>query len=170
MKRHRKIMLLLAVVAAVFSACLFGTDIFLRAYPKDRINGTYTVTLNSKQIPYCMRYTSDFQPPEQDCGQDGTAGIKGGEHGCYTIIFSPKDNTEEEPPAVKLEIFNTNWWNLIDFELNCDIKSVGQEYRVNTNLTYSYYSADMVSKRETKTIHQSDKIGKTEVVSLRFEA
>lgn len=162
-------MLLLAVVAVVFLVCLLGTDIFLRVYPKDRINGTYTVTLNGKPIPYRIRYTSDFQIQDQDCGQDGAVGIKAGEYGRYTLIFSSKDENEENLPAVKLEIFNTNWWNLINFELNCDIKSVGQEYRVDADLTYSFYSADMLSKRQTKAIHQSDKIGKKEAVTFRSD-
>lgn len=45
--------------------------------------------------------------------------------------------------------FNTNWWNLVNFELTCDIKTVGNQFGAEMGLTYSYYDANAKQAKET---------------------
>lgn len=153
MKKSVKAVILIAVIIAAVLIGVFHTDVYLRIYPKDRISGTYTVTLDGKPVDYRARYTSDFQEEELPCGENGTVGLKGGEYGRYTVILEPGDGAPEKLPGIRLEIFNSNWWNFVKFDLTCGIKTVGKQFEAEMGLTYSYY--DVNAKQAKKTVNRT---------------
>lgn len=143
-----KITLVCVLIAVIAFFGLLHKDIYVRCYPKDRIVGQYTVTLDGKAVDYTVRYRSDDGEAESLCGENGKFSIKGGEYGGYTVILSPTKESEKSLPDIKLEIFSHNWWNIISFVLTCDINGNGKNRSLDTSLQYSYYTADTVLKTE----------------------
>lgn len=169
MKKSIKITVFCVFIVVIACAGIFHTDIYVRCYPKDRISGKYTVTLDGETIDYVVRYTSDSQNQVKPCGENGTVGIKGGEYGVYKVIFSPVADAGKSLPDIELEIFNTNWWNIINFELSCDLKQVGDEYTLDASLAYSYYSVDTVLKRESYKTSLSLKVEKEDKTAFMLQ-
>lgn len=73
MKKSMKITLLCVLIAVMACVGIFHTDIYVRCYPKDRIVGQYSVTLDGKAVDYTVRYRSDDREAESLCGENGKA-------------------------------------------------------------------------------------------------
>lgn len=141
------------IVILVLLLCFiifFGKPIFYRLYLGYRIKGDITVTVDNGD--YAIKETQ-ISGTDKIKIKDNEAkvAVKAGEYGEYCIYLDLSDIYSDAKP-IEISCFQSNWWNVIEFELNIDVDTQSK----NMNFNGEYDSLDSNGTQQIRTIDNSD--------------
>ncbi|MFV0341827.1 MAG: hypothetical protein ACK5JH_02895 [Anaerocolumna sp.] len=148
----------------IILSLLSGVPLKNRFYLKDRITGTFTMTVYGKDydpVDEILEYENEGTKQLNIVGSNFS--IKGGKYGSYKISFS-LDNEElfqltgdelfahyTSNPTLTYQYINTNWWNVTKMKLSADMTLVNGNWVINMKTVYSETLEDGIYSEHTIT-------------------
>ena len=178
--KKKSLWIILAVILFVVMIGAYNWQwIYYRAYPFDRITGSYEITVNGSKVTgieeYYANETYDGIGKIRLENDTENFTIKGGMYGPFYIGFVLDDDeiyrlTNDEKfkgygdVDIQLTYFNTNWWNISKLDIKIDITKENGEW-------YACYDVELEQPTEDferKTYNESRKIKVDELGEKEF--
>ena len=125
-----------AIILLVLISFFFFKPLFYRVfYPWNRINGTIHLRIDGEKYDLNgndLTVMHENATIEFECrkSEDGTkVSIHGGDYGPYRLII----NSEGTNFPLEVVIFQYNWWNIVDFDLDISLDSASNKITFTSN-------------------------------------
>lgn len=152
--------LLLIILVSAFVYYNYGY-FYTHFYSGTRIKGTYSISVNGKNARPLYKYIEyENSGKTRLLNDDNTFEIDGGKYGVYSLglVLDNSDTfyslTNDEyflslPDKSELIIAysNTNWWNIINADIDIDIINENGEWYLNYSAKYEFFDENKHYKK-----------------------
>ncbi|MDP4120683.1 MAG: hypothetical protein Q8876_06495 [Bacillota bacterium] len=176
MKKHKKIILTILVLFAIFSiasATIYSyKPLYYKIYPFDRIKGTVSITINGKPATIdsnsftCSRDSKEHVSVSSNDDGSINFSTKGGSYGIYFFKLLLNNNSiSKELPAkiIYFNYYNRFWYNVANVDIHFDIKKKSDKWITKTTEkdtvlnqnTFKTYTENLSSTDDLSSLQQN---------------